>query len=97
VRRSCSIRRPLGPLSRPLGCPLALCSLLAACPLLTQRPPDLSADFDFDHIGFGAPPNATAIQINGNDHFIFDTIVFSSKIGVEVNGVRCTGARSNTL
>ena len=31
-------------------------------------------------------PKAIAIQINGNDHFIRDTIVFSSKIGLEVNG-----------
>ena len=31
-------------------------------------------------------PKAIAIQINGNDHFIRDVIVFSSKIGLEVNG-----------
>ena len=43
-------------------------------------------NFDFDHEKYNAPPNATAIQINGNDHFIFNTIIFSSKIGVEVNG-----------
>ena len=27
-------------------------------------------NFDFDHEHFGAPPNATAIEINGNDHYI---------------------------
>ena len=43
-------------------------------------------NFDFDHAAMGAPPNATAIQINGNDHFIMNTIIFSSKVGVEVNG-----------
>jgi len=31
-------------------------------------------------------PRAIAIQINGNDHFVRDVIVFSSKIGLEVNG-----------
>ena len=43
------------------------------------------------------PPSA--IQVNGNDHYILNTIVFSSKIGVEVNGaadVCVCGARSPT-
>ena len=31
-------------------------------------------------------PSATAVQINGNDHYILNSIVFASKIGVEVNG-----------
>ncbi len=31
-------------------------------------------------------PTAVAIQLNGNDHFISETIVFSSKVGIEVNG-----------
>ena len=31
-------------------------------------------------------PKAVAIQINGNDHYVLNTIVFSSKIGLEVNG-----------
>jgi hypothetical protein len=43
-------------------------------------------NFDFDHEKYHAPPNATAIQINGNDHYILNTIIFSSKIGLEVNG-----------
>eukprot|EP01063_Lacrimia_lanifica_P041119 TRINITY_DN94_c0_g2_i1.p1 TRINITY_DN94_c0_g2~~TRINITY_DN94_c0_g2_i1.p1 ORF type:complete len:512 (+),score=199.57 TRINITY_DN94_c0_g2_i1:50-1537(+) len=43
-------------------------------------------NFDFDHEGRHAAPNATAIQINGNDHYILNSIVFSSRIGVEVNG-----------
>lgn len=43
-------------------------------------------NFDFDHVKHGVVPNATAIQINGNDHYILNTIVFSSKIGLEVNG-----------
>lgn len=43
-------------------------------------------NFDFDHEQHGVVPNATAIQINGNDHYILNTIVFSSKIGLEVNG-----------
>ena len=43
-------------------------------------------NFDFDHEKFNRKPNATAIQINGNDHYILNTIVFSSKIGLEVNG-----------
>lgn len=43
-------------------------------------------NFDFDHEKQGVAPNATAIQINGNDHYILNTIVFSSKIGLEVNG-----------
>ena len=34
----------------------------------------------------GRPPNATAVQINGNDHYILNSIVFSSRVGVEVNG-----------
>ena len=43
-------------------------------------------NFDFDHVAYGVAPNATAIQINGNDHYILNTIVFSAKIGLEVNG-----------
>ena len=35
-------------------------------------------NFDFDHEQHGVKPNATAIQINGNDHYILNTIVFSS-------------------
>ena len=31
-------------------------------------------------------PQAVAIQINGNDHYILNTVVFSSKVGLEVNG-----------
>ena len=53
-------------------------------------------NFDFDHEQLGSRPNATAIQINGNDHYILNTIVFSSKIGLEVNGAAdyITGAAS---
>ena len=36
-------------------------------------------NFDFDHERFRAPPNATAIEINGNDHYILNSIVFSSR------------------
>jgi hypothetical protein len=43
-------------------------------------------NFDFDHEANGVAPNATAIQINGNDHYILNTIVFSAKVGLEVNG-----------
>jgi hypothetical protein len=43
-------------------------------------------NFDFDHEAHNAAPNATAIQINGNDHYILNSIVFSSRIGLEVNG-----------
>jgi hypothetical protein len=43
-------------------------------------------NFDYDFEGFHTVPNSTAIQINGNDHYIMNTIVFSSKRGVEVNG-----------
>lgn len=43
-------------------------------------------NFDFDHEAHGVSPNATAIQINGNDHYILNTIVFSSLVGLEVNG-----------
>lgn len=32
-------------------------------------------NFDFDYEAEGTFPNATAIQINGNDHFVLDTIV----------------------
>ena len=32
------------------------------------------------------PPRATAIQVNGNDHYIVDTIVFSGLVGIQVNG-----------
>ena len=47
---------------------------------------DLPAAADFDHEAQGAKPNATAIQINGNDHYILNTIVFSALVGLEVNG-----------
>jgi hypothetical protein len=40
-------------------------------------------DFPFSQAD---PPKAVAIQVNGNDHFILNTIVFSSKVGLEVNG-----------
>ena len=43
-------------------------------------------NFDFDFLKRGVAPNATAIEINGNDHYVLNTIVFSSKIGVAVNG-----------
>ena len=43
-------------------------------------------NFDFDHEAHGVSPNATAIQINGNDHYILNTIVFSALVGLEVNG-----------
>eukprot|EP00054_Salpingoeca_dolichothecata_P016149 m.94183 g.94183 ORF g.94183 m.94183 type:complete len:453 (+) comp21842_c0_seq6:247-1605(+) len=43
-------------------------------------------NFDYDFIKEGTPPNATAIQINGNDHYLLDVIVFSSRVGVEVHG-----------
>ena len=43
-------------------------------------------NFDCDHEKHGTKPNATAIQINGNDHYILNSIVFSSRVGVEVNG-----------
>ena len=32
------------------------------------------------------PPKAYAIQVNANDHYIANTVVFSSKVGVEING-----------
>jgi hypothetical protein len=42
---------------------------------------------NFDHPWTQAnPPQSIAIQINGNDHYILNTVVFSSKIGLEVNG-----------
>lgn len=43
-------------------------------------------NFDFDFVKEGVAPKATAIQVNGNDHYILNTIVFSSRIGIEVNG-----------
>jgi len=43
-------------------------------------------NFDFDHMTEGAPPNATAIEINGNDHYVLNTIIFSAKVGVAVHG-----------
>ena len=45
-----------------------------------------SHNFDYNFEANGVAPNATAIQINGNDHYILNSIVFASKIGVEVNG-----------
>ena len=42
---------------------------------------------NFDYIWtHESPPKATAIQVNGNDHDILNTVVFSSKIGLEMNG-----------
>jgi hypothetical protein len=43
-------------------------------------------NFDYDFEQEGTQPTATAIQINGNDHYILNTIVFSSLIGLQVNG-----------
>lgn len=34
----------------------------------------------------GDVPTATAIEIDGNDHYISDTIVFSSLVGLQMNG-----------
>lgn len=42
-------------------------------------------NFDFQFTQ-AAPPRATAIQINGNDHYVLHTVVFSAKVGLEVNG-----------
>ena len=43
-------------------------------------------NFDFDHQSAGVRPNATAIEINGNDHYVLNTIVFSAKVGLAVHG-----------
>lgn len=40
-------------------------------------------DFPFSET---ALPKAIAVQLNGNDHYILDTVVFSAKVGLEVNG-----------
>eukprot|EP01063_Lacrimia_lanifica_P012907 TRINITY_DN1959_c1_g1_i4.p1 TRINITY_DN1959_c1_g1~~TRINITY_DN1959_c1_g1_i4.p1 ORF type:complete len:471 (+),score=87.65 TRINITY_DN1959_c1_g1_i4:73-1485(+) len=43
-------------------------------------------NFDYDHVAFAHRPNATAIAINGNDHYVTHTIVFSSRVGMLVRG-----------
>ena len=43
-------------------------------------------NFDYDYTKFETVPNASAIQINGNDHYVLNTIVFSSRIGLEIHG-----------
>merc|ERR1711968_273161 len=43
-------------------------------------------NFDYDFQALGQSPNATAIEINANDNYILNTIVFSAKIGVAVHG-----------
>ena len=43
-------------------------------------------NFDYPFETMGTLPKAIAVQINGNDHYLRDVIVFASKIGVEVNG-----------
>lgn len=43
-------------------------------------------NFDFDHRKEGVAPKAIGIKINGNDHYILNTIVFSAKVGVSVHG-----------
>lgn len=43
-------------------------------------------NFDYNFEKHGVRPRSTAIEINGNDHYILNTIVFSSRIGVAVNG-----------
>jgi len=43
-------------------------------------------NFDYKFAKHKTLPRATAIQINGNDHYILNTIIFSSKVGVQVNG-----------
>ena len=40
-------------------------------------------DYEWTHAD---PPKAVAVQVNGNDHYVLNTVVFSSKIGLEVNG-----------
>ena len=56
-------------------------------------------NFDFDFQKFGAVPNATAIEINGNDHYVLNTIVFSSRVGVAVHGAAdyITGTHGKTM
>ena len=34
----------------------------------------------------GVSPKATAIEVNSNDHYILDSIVFSSLIGLRTGG-----------
>jgi hypothetical protein len=42
---------------------------------------------NFDHVyTLNQPPRATAIFIESNDHYISNTIVFSSKIGLDMGG-----------
>jgi hypothetical protein len=44
-------------------------------------------NFDFNYSDPTAPPpKATAISIHSNDHYILDSIVFSSLLGLEVHG-----------
>jgi len=43
-------------------------------------------NFDYDFALEGHLPNATAIEINGNDHYMINTIVFAAKVGLVVNG-----------
>jgi hypothetical protein len=43
-------------------------------------------NFDFPYKDHKFGPRATAIEINSNDHYIVNSIVFSSKIGVDVRG-----------
>lgn len=43
-------------------------------------------NFDYDYQAMGESPQATAIQINANDNYVLNTVVFSSKIGMAVHG-----------
>ena len=62
-----------------------VCNILFFLPLtLPERCWLGETNFDYDYTKFNATPNAIAIQINGNDHYVLNTIVFSSMIGLEV-------------
>lgn len=43
-------------------------------------------NFDFDFKAHGVSPKATAIEINSNDHYVLDSIVFSALIGLRDKG-----------
>ena len=48
---------------------------------------------DADCKGSGAASNAIAVQINGNDHYLSNVIVFDfAHVGVEVNGASNAGS-----
>jgi hypothetical protein len=83
-RTAAAARRPRSPRPRPTVSYYGL-QINKGHEVMLDRAWLGETNFDFP-FSVSAPPKAVAIQVNGNDHYIVNTVVFSSMVGLQVNG-----------